>query len=123
MPSFIIRVRIIAPDSRTAQRLLLEVPGARWAISEDHPLSSTPVFNKEDTNKMRHAIVQGRDLSREQLERYLPANYAVSEELPAPDSRIKAYMIEGRDDSGWTLSGYVIPRLASGLIGCTEVEA
>jgi hypothetical protein len=30
--------------------------------------------------------------------------------------------LSGNDDSGWTLSGYVIPRLASGLIGCEEVQ-
>lgn len=72
---------------------------------------------------MRRALVQGRDLSREQLERFLPSNYAISQELDSTDSRTKAFMIEGHDDSGWTLSGYVIPRLASGLIGCQEVEA
>lgn len=73
--------------------------------------------------KMRYALVQGRDLSREQLERYLPSNYRISEEMPTPDTRLKAYMIEGRDEAGWTLQAYVIPRLASGLIGCQEVEA
>jgi hypothetical protein len=78
---------------------------------------------------MRHAIVQGRDLSREQLERYLPFNYHVVEHLTSQGdadvigSRTQAFLIEGEDDSGWTLSGYVIPRLASGLIGCQEVEA
>lgn len=90
-----------------------------------NPIPDCPIHGpfKEDTPIMRHAIVQGRDLTPEQLERYLPGNYRISAELPTPDSRTKAFMIEGQDDSGWTLSGYVIPRLASGLIGCQEVEA
>lgn len=78
------------------------------------------------TTNVRRAICMGRDLTAERLERYLPGNYRVTSEEPmgAPqaDSRIQAFIIEGEDDSGWTLSGYVIPRLASGLIGCQEVE-
>lgn len=72
---------------------------------------------------MRYAIVQGRDLTQEALERYLPSNYHVVEEMPTPNTRTKAYMIAGEDNAGWTMAAYVIPRLASGLIGCTEVEA
>jgi hypothetical protein len=31
-------------------------------------------------------------------------------------------LIEGEDNAGWTLDGYVIPRLASGLIFAKEVS-
>jgi len=31
-------------------------------------------------------------------------------------------VIAGEDDAGWTLEGFVIPRLASGLIGCEEID-
>lgn len=71
----------------------------------------------------RRALVQGKDLDADRLARYLPANYRVIEELPTPDSRTKAFLIEGEDEAGWTLNAYVIPRLASGLIGCEEVSA
>ena len=46
---------------------------------------------------------------------YLPANYRAF----AIDGEV---WIEGYDDYGWTLDGYVLPRLASGLIAAREVE-
>lgn len=46
---------------------------------------------------------------------YLPSNYTATE----IEDRI---LISGRDDHGWTLDGYVIPRLASGLIAAREVK-
>jgi hypothetical protein len=48
---------------------------------------------------------------------YLPCNYVVT------GYDAGEIIIRGEDDHGWTLDGYVIPRLASGLIGCTEVLA
>jgi hypothetical protein len=45
---------------------------------------------------------------------YLPANY--SAELDA-DGTI---LISGEDECGWTLDGYVLPRLQSGLIVASE---
>jgi hypothetical protein len=46
---------------------------------------------------------------------YLPDNY---EAVEYPDGIV----VFGRDVAGWTLDGYVIPRLASGLIFADEVE-
>lgn len=55
--------------------------------------------------------------SKSQVEPYLPSNYRVvgfgggrmgHEDLTFTD-------IEGEDVAGWTLDGYVLPRLASGL--------
>lgn len=48
---------------------------------------------------------------REAIERYMPDNYWVR-----PDG-----VIEGEDHAGWTLDGYVLPRLASGLYFFEEV--
>lgn len=48
------------------------------------------------------------------IERYLPSNYWAEEQT---DGSVK---ISGHDSAGWTLDGYVIPRLASGLIFATE---
>ncbi len=45
---------------------------------------------------------------------YLPANY--SAELDA-DGTI---LISGEDDHGWSLDGYIIPRLQSALIAASE---
>jgi hypothetical protein len=47
---------------------------------------------------------------------YLPANYRIRYH---DDEKI---IITGADDHGWTLDGYVIPRLGSGLISATEVN-
>ncbi len=46
---------------------------------------------------------------------YMPSNYTV--ELASPEY----FLIRGYDNAGWTLDGYVIPRLQSGLIAATEV--
>lgn len=48
---------------------------------------------------------------------YLPRCYE-AELAHAPD---RSVVISGYDDHGWTLDGYVIPRLASGLIHAYEV--
>ena len=55
--------------------------------------------------------------SRKQVERYLPQNYVVLVETS------EGIVIQGSDMAGWTLDGYVIPRLGSGLIGCKEITA
>jgi hypothetical protein len=72
---------------------------------------------------MRRARVQGRSLTREQIERFLPDNYHVVEEHTDPgENPWVAFLIEGEDVAGWTLDGYVIPRLASGLIFAEEIK-
>jgi len=73
---------------------------------------------------MRRAIVSGRDLDAERLERFLPANYSVVGQVP-PAGLIEgfvAFLIEGWDEGGWTLDGYVLPRLQSGLIFGKEIK-
>jgi hypothetical protein len=47
---------------------------------------------------------------------YLPGNYRI---LGTGDGQT---MIAGRDQAGWTLEGYLIPRLASGLYFGTEID-
>lgn len=62
--------------------------------------------------------------SAEIVAAYLPANYQVTGIGPAPEGdRYRRVHLCGKDRAGWTLDGYVIPRLASGLYGCTEVTA
>lgn len=46
---------------------------------------------------------------------YLPANYQVTGE----DDRYVYF--EGTDNAGWTMDGYVLPRLGSGLIFAEEI--
>lgn len=53
----------------------------------------------------------------ETVERYLPSNYKVV------GHDADTTTIEGTDVAGWTLDGYVIPKLASGLYGCRESGA
>lgn len=66
----------------------------------------------------RYAIVRNaRDESH--LGAYLPSNYRVIGSITDSDGR-PALVIAGEDSAGWTLEGYVIPRLASGLIWAEE---
>lgn len=51
---------------------------------------------------------------------YLPRGYEVAGEV-RQDGRTVT-IIEGRDDAGWTLNDYVLPRLASGLYFGEEID-
>lgn len=61
----------------------------------------------------RTAIVYTPD--HKVVSRYLPRNYDVV------GTTEHTTIIEGEDRAGWTLDGYVIPRLASGLYRAEEV--
>lgn len=62
----------------------------------------------------RVAVVTGGARDLEQVQRFLPQNYEAAE----AEGQI---VIFGEDNRGWTLDGYVIPRLASGMIYAVEV--
>ena len=70
-------------------------------------------------NPLRRAVVLCRNdrPARREVEAYLPRNYQAVGHTPS------AILIQGRDDHGWTLDDYVIPRLGSGLITCKEIPA
>jgi len=70
---------------------------------------------------MRYAMVSGAR-SGDEVAAYLPRGYEVyGHRFPnGPTGRI-VVLICGEDDAGWTLDDYVIPRLASGLMGCKEI--
>ena len=63
----------------------------------------------------RRAVIEHKaDLTA--VRRYLPLNYR------AEKNAFDSIIIEGFDVAGWTLDGYVIPRLASGLYFAKEVQ-
>ena len=62
-----------------------------------------------------HKVKEIDDLL-ERVRAYLPESYKVSY-----NSLTKQFMITGHDVAGWTLDGYVIPRLASGLVFAEEI--
>ncbi len=55
----------------------------------------------------RYAKIKSTD--PEGVAAYLPSGYRVTAKTK------NTVWIEGEDDHGWTLCGYVLPRLASGL--------
>lgn len=55
------------------------------------------------------------------VKQYLPANYD-AEIRPVVYDEPELITVFGYDQAGWTLDGYVIPRLASGMIYATEVN-
>jgi len=59
-------------------------------------------------------VLGGTDLKT--VRSYLPTNYTAH---VWNDGDV---LIEGYDDHGWTLDGYVIPRLGSGLIVAVEID-
>jgi hypothetical protein len=64
----------------------------------------------------RYALVPAWSGELEPLARYLPGNYRVEARTSF------GVVISGRDSAGWTLHGYVLPRLASGLIAVEEID-
>jgi hypothetical protein len=67
----------------------------------------------------RRARVMNSDRGEELAHRiraYLPRNYRLEHRLTDDEM-----IIVGTDSAGWTLDGYVIPRLASGLIFAEEI--
>lgn len=64
----------------------------------------------------RYANVTGRSLTVKGVAAYLPDNYTVS----GISSDGTVVFIAGKDRAGWTLTDYVIPRLASGGYGVQE---
>lgn len=75
---------------------------------------------------MRYAIVTTMSAS-DNVAAYLPGNYEVLHQEDAracdPDAHEhwQTVVIGGRDDAGWTLHGYVIPRLQSALLFAKEI--
>lgn len=63
----------------------------------------------------RYALATGR-IDSVLVAAYLPSNYSVAGETSL------GVVIEGNDKFGWTLDGYVLPRLASALIVVSEID-
>jgi hypothetical protein len=59
-------------------------------------------------------------VSAAQIAPYLPQNYR-AEDAPEGAPEGPGARIIGEDRAGWTLDGYVLPRLASGLYFGTEI--
>lgn len=60
-------------------------------------------------------------ISAEHVQQYLPQGYKAKIEYIDKQRSALRVVIRGYDIAGWTLDGYVIPRLASGLIVANEV--
>jgi hypothetical protein len=58
------------------------------------------------------------DVPLKTVQAYMPGNYQAWE---VTDGKQTTIWIQGHDYAGWTLDGYVIPRLASGLIFAEEI--
>jgi len=66
----------------------------------------------------RTALIVKDGLTLREVQQYLPSNYGAFRR--PEDGQIQ---VTGQDSHGWTLDGYVIPRLASGLIPAKEICA
>jgi hypothetical protein len=102
----------LTPDWESVRAFVLSM--ARTDLVAASGIAAT--MGCETPKEFRRAIITKRGTSLETVQAYLPANY-------------RAYYchggigIEGFDSNGWTLDGYVIPRLASGLHFAVEVKS
>lgn len=68
-----------------------------------------------ETPAKRYAVIRGHGRDKlDTIRRYMPSNFTA-------DCDGGDIWISGTDSAGWTLDGYVIPRLASGLYFAKEV--
>lgn len=69
----------------------------------------------------RYALIRSGALA---IADYLPSNYEViHRDIPAGVSENRGQtVIAGRDRAGWTLDGYVLPRLATGMYFGDEID-
>ena len=77
-----------------------------------------------ELKKFRYAIAHSDDWT--EVAAYLPMHYKVQcgTTIPLGHNDVReVHVIAGKDNAGWTLEGYVIPRLGSGLIHCEEISA
>lgn len=80
----------------------------------------------------RYALVTQSNDDTSGVAAYLPGNYQVAGVVSGfwisdnarkhTDEPLWTVVIEGRDNAGWTLDDYVLPRLASGLRFAREVD-
>ncbi|MCP4902332.1 MAG: hypothetical protein GY906_35645 [bacterium] len=70
----------------------------------------------------RSAIIEDHADDIAIIAAYLPRNYRARVAYAATRTG-RAVVIIGRDNAGWTLNDYVIPRLASGLYFAREIGA
>lgn len=75
------------------------------------------IVSVETVEERRWAVVQGMDCNMRIVTSYLPNNYSV---MGLADQG--GVLIAGEDVAGWTLDGYVRPRLSTGLMSCTEIS-
>ena len=66
------------------------------------------------TDIRRARVMGGLGCSLDIVRDYLPSNYTATEDADG-------ILISGKDSHGWTLDGYVIPRLGSALIAVQEL--
>ena len=73
---------------------------------------------------MRFAVIYNISGTIANVEAYLPENYKVIPQTltTTPDGK-RRIAIQGEDVAGWTLDGYVLPRLASALLFATEMPS
>jgi hypothetical protein len=99
------------------RRLPIATPHRERVAKGREAAGNTPGASSVDTS-MKHSEVRRAVASGDArtVAAYLPSNYRVVRETQ------DGVLIEGTDQLGWGLDSYVKPRLASGFIGCRELD-
>lgn len=80
-------------------------------------------MSNDQTPYRRAVIAVQTENDHKAIPAYLPGNYKVVGTVTDFDEfGTTGLLIEGKDDSGWTLDDYVLPRLASGLYVGRELK-
>lgn len=76
-------------------------------------------FDELDDNPPLRLAIATNGRSLDDVAQFLPDNYKVVAGTLVDG--IKGALVVGHDHLGWTMEGYVIPRLSSALITCKEI--
>lgn len=81
-------------------------------------------YCKREESMYRYALVKGLRCDPDVIGRYLPSNYNVLWSGKYKEGVLEddVVVIQGKDNHGFTLNGYVIPRLGSGMYSVQEVD-
>lgn len=93
-----------------------ETPGVEIYISE-----LLTALQTLEAKPVRYALVTAEAGKQSQLAAYMPENYEIVGRTAIGGTNTVKFLIAGRDSCGWTLDGYVIPRLASGMYFAEEI--
>jgi hypothetical protein len=102
---------------------IVQLGGLFWMVNPEgfkEITDSMPTPAQDHTDPQRYAIIDSTNIR--EVSAYMPSNYKVAGIVKVGGSKPRI-LIYGTDNAGWTMDGYVLPRLGSGWIFGEETDS